>query len=146
MGFQIAPSLLGISLFFTFTRIIWWVTPNEKRTRNVLWFPVHKISFFWTLFFAIPDMTKAIISNMEKPEKGKPPNPASLFNRIQQICLAIQFFVVVLWTLWAARLMRVSRKWVISGEAEDKNWRALGWACVASSTLLSVSLELLHEP
>jgi len=44
---------------------------------------------------------------------------------------------MVLWTLWAARLMRMSRKWVISGEAEDKNWRGFGWACIVASTILS---------
>jgi hypothetical protein len=144
MGFKIAPSLLAISIIFTFTRIIWWVTPNEKRSRKVLLFPVHKISFFWTLFFAIPDGTKGILSQLSRPGPGKRPNPTSVFNRIQQICLTAQFFVMVLWTLWATRLMRMSRKWVISGEAEDKNWRALGWACIAASTILSVSSRPLR--
>jgi hypothetical protein len=143
MGFKIAPSLLAISIIFTFTRIIWWVTPNEKRTRKVLLFPVHKVSFFWTIFFAVPDMAKGILSQLSRPGPGKRPNPTSVFNRIQQICLTAQFFVMVLWTLWAARLMRISRKWVISGEAEDKNWRALGLACIASSTILSVGSHVV---
>jgi hypothetical protein len=139
MGFQIAPSMVGIVIFFTFTRVIWWVTPNDKRTRKVIGFPVHLISFCWTLLFALPDVVKAVASNVNKPPEGKPPNPTSMGNRIQQICLAVNFFVIALWTLWAIRFMRMSRRWVISGEAEDKDWRALGWACIGGGVLLSVS-------
>ena len=139
MGYQIAPSMLGISIFFTFTRVIWWVTPNDKRSRRVLWFPIHKISFCWTLLFALPDIGKGIAGNIGKPAEGKMPNPASIGSRIQQICLAVGFFVAALWTLWAIRFMRMSRKWIINGEAEDKDWRKLGWACVGSGVLLTVS-------
>jgi hypothetical protein len=62
-------------------------------------------------------------------------------SRAQSVAWAVQFFAVAGWTAWAARVMLISARWAVGGEAAGRRWRRLGWSCVACGMLLSVSLR-----
>jgi hypothetical protein len=151
MTFGMIPSLLGIMTIMTFTRVIWWITPDDNRNKSTLKSPPHAISLLWAGVSVIPDMIKGVASFLGKPKgemkEMKPdvkpdpkdmPNPGSLYNRMQSICLIVQFFVFLCWTLWALRFMLMSRRWLMSGEVIEKRGRRLGWVCVAVGVLISV--------
>jgi hypothetical protein len=140
MVFNMIPTLLGIGVIMTFTRVIWWITPNEKRNKSVLKTPPHALSLIWASAFAIPDMVKAVASFLGKPKgHNERPNPTSMFNRIQSVSLVVQFFAIACWTLWALRYMHISKYWLMSGEVIEKKGRKLGWVCFFAGCLVSVS-------
>jgi hypothetical protein len=134
----LAPSLLGIVAIFTFTRVVWWACPDERRTRGVLGVPPRHISLCWSSLFVVPDMAKGVVGNFAKPKEGERPDPTALLNRVQSGCWALQFFVFTAWMLWAVRFMVISRGWPTTVDAAEKRWRRLGWATVAVGVLLSV--------
>jgi len=132
------PSLLAIGIFFVFTRVIWFVTPNEKRNKQVIGLPIHHITLLWGLAFVIPDLTKGVMGMAFKELAQCDPHSYPV--RIEEICMVIQIFVFMLFTVWTARFMQMANHWLIPGEAEAKNWRKLGWATVASSAIMTVRL------
>ncbi|KAF2666083.1 hypothetical protein BT63DRAFT_463244 [Microthyrium microscopicum] len=137
MGFQIAPALVTIQTMMVFTRVIWWVTPIENLNSKVLGLPHRHLTFLWALGFVIPDLAKAVVSQLDKPKPGAHPNPKGMGNRIEQICLIFQFFAIAGWSLWATMLMRRARRWIVPVELDRVRWHLLGWTCVASGFLLS---------
>jgi hypothetical protein len=137
MMFGMVPSLLGIMIMMTFTRVVWLVTPNSLRNRKNIGLPIHHISLLWALGFVMADITKAVASNVGKPNGHEKPNPGSLSNRIQQICLVIQFFFIIAWTSWAALFMRKSRNWPQPTDGVAPGVRAIGWAGVVTGVLIT---------
>jgi hypothetical protein len=138
MMFSMVPSLLGIGIFFVFTRVIWFVTPNDKRNKHVIGLPVHHISFLWGLAFVIPDMVKGVMGIAFKELAQC--DPHSFPVRVEEICMVIQLFVFMLYTVWTVRFMQMSNHWLIPGEAEARNWRKLGWTTVIASAVMTVRL------
>jgi hypothetical protein len=131
---------LTMSIFFTHTRVIWWVTPNEKRNAKVLGVPTHWITAIWGLAFVVPDILKGVLAQVGKPPKNHPPNPHSMWHRIENTCIVFQVFVRIGYTIWAVNFMRMSRQWLIHSEGtEDNSWRVMGWTNVAAAVLLTVS-------
>lgn len=134
------PSLVGIINIMSFTRVIWWMTPDEKRTKQVLKVAPNVMSLFWAGFAVIPDMAKAPASILGKPKgHDERPNPTSIWERITSVCLVVQFFAFFCWTLWAVRYMLISRRWMMSGDVIEKRGRRLGWACVVAGVFVCVS-------
>jgi hypothetical protein len=123
-----------IANMFTMTRIIWWVTPNERRNAATLYSPPHWISFVWVLMFSVPDIGKAVSQQVFK--HGNPTG-----TKIAAICQVLQVFALIGHFLFSLRFMRISRRWLINGGAEDKRWRDLGWTVVAVGGLLVVSFS-----
>lgn len=139
MTFSIVPVFLGITAIMTFTRVIWWITPDDKRNKSTLKTPPQAISIIWAGAYVIPDIVKAISSFLGKPKShDERPNPASLLNRLQSISLVVQFFAIACWTLWALRYMHKSKFWLLSREVIERKGRRLGWVCFISGVLLSV--------
>jgi hypothetical protein len=139
IAWQLPPSLLGIVAIFTFTRVVWWSCPDERRTRRVLGVPPRHMSVCWGGLFVVPDMAKGIVGNFARPKEGERPDPAALLNRVQSGCWALQFFLFAAWMTWALRYMVISRRWPTPVDAAEKRWRQLGWATVTVGVLLSVS-------
>jgi hypothetical protein len=54
-------------------------------------------------------------------------------------------FVMQGWTLWAARLMMLSRGWLVTVDVMEVRWRKLGWSCVGCGALRSVRGRILSE-
>jgi hypothetical protein len=138
IAWQLPPSLLGIVAIFTFTRVVWWACPDERRTRRVLGVPPRHMSLCWSGLFVVPDMAKGIVGNFSRPKEGERPDPAGLLNRVQSGLWALQFFLFAAWMLWALRFMVISRRWPTAVDAAEKRWRQLGWATVSVGVLLSV--------
>jgi hypothetical protein len=139
MIFQIVPTLLAVMTVVTFSRVVWWVTPDEKRNRRALGLPPHTLSAVWAGMLFFPDVFKAVAGTLGKPKPHSAPDPAFLLNRVQSVAWIVQFFVIASWTMWALRFMAKSRKWLIAVDAMEMRWRKLGWTCVACGVLLSVS-------
>jgi hypothetical protein len=142
IAWQLPPSLLGIVVIFTFTRVVWWACPDERRTRRVLGVPPRHISMCWCGMFVVPDMAKGIVGNFSRPKEGERPDPAAMLNRVQSGCWVLQFFILSAWTLWALRFMVISRRWPTTVDAAEKRWWELGWATVSAGVLLSVCRRL----
>jgi hypothetical protein len=139
IALSMEPSMAGLAIMFTHTRIIWLVTPNDKRNFKTLGVPSNWITFVWAFPFVLPDMVKGVISQLGQPAKGEKPNPHSIFHRIESICNVFQIIAVAAYTLWAANFMRKSASWHPYDEMVNrKNWRLLGWTDVAASLLITV--------
>jgi len=139
--FGMIPSLTAILLIMIFTRVIWLTTPNSVRNRKNIGMPIHQISLLWGLAFVIPDIVKGIAQNINKPKPGEHPDPASLSNRIETICLVVQFFSIAGWTVFATVFMRKSRHWPPPTEGERPGVREIGWAMVACGAIITVSVS-----
>jgi hypothetical protein len=129
---SIAPTLAVIANIFTMTRVIWWVTPNERRTIHTLKAPPKMISFMWVGLFSLCDIGKSVGQQAFKPHT----NPTGL--KIQEIGSVLQFFVLAGFLMFALRFMRISRRWLIHGDCEEKKWRKLGWTVVICAAILAV--------
>jgi hypothetical protein len=136
--FQAVPTLLGVATVVTFSRLVWWVAPDDKRNRSTLGLPPALLSTVWAGMLFVPDVVKAVGGLLGRPKPGAAPNPASLLNRAQSVAWLAQFFFIAGWALWALRFMGMSRRWLIGVDAVEARWRRLGWTCVACGALLSV--------
>ncbi|KAF2434667.1 hypothetical protein EJ08DRAFT_426080 [Tothia fuscella] len=138
---MIGPSLAVIGNIFTLTRVIWWVTPNERRNFKTLCAPPHAISMMWAVLFSIPDIAKSVGQQAFKPQ-----DPTGL--KIQEIGQVLQFFALLGFFIFALRFMRMSKRWLVHGAAEEKQWRKLGWTTVAVAGLTlarSVFAVVAHD-
>lgn len=147
----IAPTLLNFANIFTFTRIMWWgkcinssshkalltseVTPNDKRNAATLWGPPRQMSLCWGLAVMIPDITKMV------GQKAFKQGDISGV-RLQTIGQMVQAFVITMFFVMTLRFMVISRRWLVNGECEEKNWRALGWVTVTIGGLMAVCYPL----
>jgi len=112
------------------TRVIWWVTPNERRNVQTLKAPPMMMSLMWCGIFTIADLGKAVSQHLFKPT-----DPMGM--KIQEIGQLIQFFILSGFFLWALRFMTISRRWLIASECQEARWRKLGWTVVSVSGLLA---------
>jgi len=136
MGFQIAPALVVMQTMMIFTRVIWWVTPIENLNSRVLGMPHRHMTLLWGLAFVVPDLVKAVISQVDKPKPGEHPSPKAMGHRIELVCLILQFFVILGWAVWATMFMVKARRWIVPIELERARWTVLGWSCVAAGFIL----------
>lgn len=140
---SIPASLVAIGNIFTFTRLMWWVTPSDKRTFQTIGVPTKWVSAIWASMSVACDILKSIGSNLRT-------NPTA--QKVEMIGLILQFFVFAAFTLFSARFMWRARSWLISGEAESKYWERLGWTIVGVMGTLAVcnskspSLQSLTNP
>ncbi|TID19752.1 RTA1-domain-containing protein [Venturia nashicola] len=131
---MIAPSLVIFGNIFTFTRIMWWVTPNDKRNSATLMSPPRQMSMLWGFAVMIPDLVKMVGQRAIHPEN--PMDPTSL--RVQTIGQQVQFVALVGFFIMTLRFMIISNKWLIHGECVEKRWRSLGWVTVCIAGLMAV--------
>jgi hypothetical protein len=129
---MITGTLVSIGTIFTYTRVMWFVTPDDKRNFKTLWSPPMWTSLFWGFLLFIGDATKTVAQNFLMQT-----SPLSV--KIQLIAQIYQFFVLSAFTFCAYRFMMMSKRWVIHGECEEKNWRRLGWTVVLAASILTVS-------
>jgi hypothetical protein len=137
MGLE--ASFIALAIMFNHTRIVWYVTPNEKRNFKTLGVPPNWITLVWGLTFVPPDAVKGIMAQMGQPQQGKRPDPHSVFHRIEIICCVVQIISISAFTIWAANFMRKSRSWQPYNDAvKRRNWKLLGWTDVFASVLITV--------
>jgi hypothetical protein len=80
--FQIMPSQLGAMAVVTFSRVILWVAPDEKRNRAMLGLPPSMISAVWAGALFVPDVFKVVGGALGRPRTGVQPDPTTLLNRV----------------------------------------------------------------
>jgi hypothetical protein len=132
-------TITSIGIIFTYTRVMFWVTPDDKRNFSTLWSPPMWTSFTWGLLLSFGDAAKTIAQLLIERT-----NPLS--SRIQTIATVYQFFVISGFAFTAYRFMMISRRWLIHGECETKDWRKLGWTIVWAATTIAVSHPLTRKP
>lgn len=111
------------------------VTPNDKRNASTLLSPPRQMSLCWGFAVMIPDMAKMVGQRAIHPEN--PMDPTAL--RVQTIGQQVQFVVLSLFFFMTLRFMIISKRWLIHGECEDKNWKSLGWTTCFIAGLMAVS-------
>lgn len=124
---SIPSSLIAIGTIFTFTRLMWWVTPTSQF--GTIGVPVRWVSAIWAGMSIICDILKTVGSNLRT-------NPTA--QKVEVIGLVLQFFVFSAFTVFVARFLYMAKSWLINGEAEAKNWERLGWTIVGVMGALSV--------
>lgn len=126
-------TVTSIGIIFTYTRVMFWVTPDDKRNFQTLWSPPMWTSFLWGFLLFIGDASKTVAQNAL--ERTDP-----LSSMVQLIAQIYQFFVLSGFTFLTYRFMMMSRRWLIHGECEEKDWRRLGWTVVLAAATMAVSL------
>jgi RTA1 like protein len=127
---MIPGSLIGIANIFTFTRLMWWVTPSDKRNARTLLCPPKWISAVWVGTLAATDIVKTVGMNLRM-------NPTA--QRAEEIGLVLQFFVLAAFAGLMGRFMWMSRAWLVNGDAEARDWRMLGWTICSVAAIDAVS-------
>ncbi|KIW09616.1 uncharacterized protein PV09_00483 [Verruconis gallopava] len=123
-------TITSLGIIFTYTRVMWWVTPDDLRNYHILWTPPYWTSFLWGFLIFIGDVTKSVAQNALKQT-----DPLS--TKIQIIALGYQFFVLSAFTFTTFRFMMMSKTWAINFECDNKNWRQLGWTVVICAALIT---------
>lgn len=127
---QIPPSLVVFGNFFTFTRIMWWITPETELHTGTMMLPPKQMSLIWGGVYMVGEIAKAIGTNMRT-------NPIA--HRAQEIGIIYQMFCLALFSGFVHRYMRISRSWDVPYDAALRGWRGLGWTVCAVSAILTVS-------
>ena len=131
----IPASLTAIGTIFTFTRLIWWVTPNDKLNMQNVGVPVKWVSAIWAGMSIGCDIAKAVGMNL----RTIPFAP-----KIQLIGTVVQTFVFAGFAIFTTRFMIRAQRWAVNGDAQSKSWENLGWTMVAVMSVLAVCRNPLH--
>lgn len=95
------------------------------------WMPPRQNSICWGFAIVIPDFLKMV---GEKAFKQGDITGA----RIHTIGQMVQTLALTMFFIMTLRFMIKSRRWLIHGQCEEKNWSALGWATVSVSGIMTV--------
>lgn len=93
--------------------------------------PPRQLSLCWGFAVMIPDLVKMVGEKAFKPGDITGTRVHTIGQMVQTLVLAM-FFVSTL------RFMIISKRWLIHGECEEKNWRALGWVTVIIGGIMAV--------
>lgn len=125
---RVTGSTLATALAFTYTRLVWWITPAELRTLSCLWLPPRATSFTLVLSAAVGDIISALGSGQIIT-----PAPFKLAATGAVLKMLVWMFSCVL----AAPFTAMSRRWRMDAETRRGSLE-LGLALTASTFLLSV--------
>ncbi|CRJ90872.1 hypothetical protein BN1723_008487 [Verticillium longisporum] len=125
---RITTAVASTAVTFTYTRLVWWITPYEHRNISKLWLPPRVTSLILVGLASIGD----IISTLGNGQIIKPP-PAHLqaTGSVLKMLVWTAFFGLV------ARFTVISRRWSMD-EATRKGSLELGLALTASSFFLAI--------
>lgn len=126
----------------TFGRIVWYITPCDRRTFSTLWVPARWITPLFVVFdmFAfliqlagISDVGSAYTSNKSPKDKA-----ATLDHglHVLKFGLIIQLLCFALFAVIGLRFVFVSRKWV--GHSAALQWKKCAWMVNGAATLITV--------
>lgn len=125
---MVTSAILSTALIFTYTRLMWWVTPPEHRNIATLWLPPRATSFTIMIAATVGD----VLSTIGSGQLIKPPPP-----RLQATGAVIKMLVWIFFFGLVARLTFISRRWRMDPDTR-KGSLELGLALTAASFLLSV--------
>lgn len=131
----------------TFGRIVWYITPADRRTFSTLWVPVRWITPLFVTFdmFAfliqlggITDIGSAYTST------DSPPKQAAALDHglhVLKFGLLIQLLCFAIFAVVGLRFMLVSRKWGDPAAGADRAWRSCAWMVNGATTLITVGAQ-----
>lgn len=146
---SLAPSFIAAACYMTFGRMVWWVTPVEKRTLWTLWCPPRFLTAIFVLFdlgsFFVQFLGACAVGaaytgkdlSAEQREDGTENGLAVL-----KLGLVLQLVCFGIFAVVGARFLVVSRRWAGRASpynAEKPSWRRLSWMVNLSATLITVS-------
>ncbi|KAM0590506.1 hypothetical protein D7B24_003525 [Verticillium nonalfalfae] len=125
---MITTAVASTAVTFTYTRLVWWITPYEHRNISKLWLPPRATSLILVGLASVGD----IVSTLGSGQIIKPP-PAHLqaTGSVLKMLVWTAFFGLV------ARFTVMSRRWSMD-EATKKGSLELGLALTASSFFLAI--------
>lgn len=133
----------------TFGRLIYWVTPENRRGFRQVWVPARFITIIFTsldmlsfsiqcigIFFLI-----AKLSNSNQTPNQQNQSIKTAYD-ILRVGFIMQNVVFGVFTIVAVRFMFASKAWKFDWPGNGSNkWRTLGWAVVTAALLIFVSLS-----
>ena len=142
----IAPSFLAATCYMTYGRIIYWVTPKDKRTIRYTWVPTRWVT---TTFVSLDFLAFAICcigifvfianegkSDLSPAEKREIPYQVLKVSFFWQIAV---FFIVTIATL---RFMFASKNFKYDWPDESGQWRKIAWTNSGCIFVILVSCYL----
>ncbi|MCJ1476129.1 hypothetical protein MMC13_004794 [Lambiella insularis] len=140
----LAPSFLAAGCYMTFGRIIYWVTPENRRGFRQVWIPAR----FVTMIFICLDMLSftiqcigiffliAKLSNSDRTSDQQNQYIKTTYN-ILRVGFIMQNIVFGVFTIVVLRFMFASKAWKFDWpESGSNKWRTLGWSVVIAAFLI----------
>lgn len=142
---SVAPSFMAAACYMTFGRIMWYVTPSDRRSFRSLWLPARWVAPLFVLFdmgaFVIQFLgVAAAASAYTHPRAGGPQQTkVASAVRVLKLGLIVQLLCFGVFALIGSRFMFISRAWTPVSIDPQPRWRRLAWSVNASATLITVS-------
>ncbi|KAF2689013.1 RTA1-domain-containing protein [Lentithecium fluviatile CBS 122367] len=148
LALVLAPSFVAAACYVVFGRIVWWVTPTERRNFRTLWCPPRYVSLFFIAFdigsfciqfmgasaaaSAVTDDKLSEEERREKSERGR---------SIMRVGLVLQLLCFMLFAVIGTRFIIISRRWAGTPPRYGRpyvRWERLNWAVNAAATLILI--------
>ena len=141
---RLAPSFLAAGCYMTFGRMVYWVTPETKRTFRNIWAPARFVALIFTFLDAFSFFIQCLgvlylIATFSRRDLTIPQqeNALRITYAVLQFGFIMQTSVFGIFSIIAFRFMIASNAW--GNEWPDPGrWRKLGWAVVVASLLVTV--------
>jgi hypothetical protein len=143
----VAPSFIAAALYMNFSRIIYWVTPDQKRGLRYTWVPAR---WFSTIFISLDFVAFliqcigifALIANAAKKDLTLDQQKAAL--KLTYDILKVGFMMQVanfsVFVFIALRFMIASNSykfdWPDAGTEKQGQWRTIAWIVIANGFLI----------
>ena len=141
----VAPSFIAATAYMTYGRIIYWVSPQEKRTLHYTWAPVKWITtifvsldlaaFFIScigIFVFIANQSKTDLNDEQKREVPY---------QVLKVAFFWQIAVFLVFTLASFRFMFSSKTFKYDWPNGSSEWRKIAWINNGSMFIITVSLS-----
>ena len=131
----------------TFGRIVYWATPENRRSVRYLWIPARYITLFFVSFDILSFLVKAIgvlvmIAHLNKNDQSEEDrkNALTMTYDILRVGFIMQLIVFGTFMLIAFKFMFSSKNWRFDWpERGSGKWRKMAWTVVAAAFLIFVS-------
>ena len=131
----------------TFGRIIYWATPENRRSFRYLWVPARYVTLVFTTLDILSFLIQAIgvfvmIANLNKEDQGKEDrkNALRMTYDILRAGFIMQLIVFGVFMLIAFKFMFSSKNWRFDWpDRGSGEWRKMAWTTVVAAFLITVS-------
>ena len=143
MFITIAPSFIAATCYMTYSRIIYWVCPEEKRTLRDTGVPVGWITTIFISLdltgFAIACMGVFVyIANTSKSDMT-PEQQRQVPYGFLKVAFFWQIALFVIFTMATLRFMYSSKTFKYDWPNGSKEWRKIAWTNFGTMAIISVS-------
>jgi len=142
---MLCPSVAAAACYMAFGRVIFHVTPPERRNFKNLWLPARFITpifvtldiiGFLIMFIGLGGMAASVASDDIKSDPVKLKDTVDNARSALKVGLVLQLGMFIVFTLLALRFMMVSKRW--RNQWPDAKWRKFAFVICAACFLLLV--------